>query len=30
MLEEFEHNYMAEILTERHKYEVKYGKEESE
>ena len=30
MLEEFEHNYVAEILTERHKYEVKYGKEESE
>lgn len=30
MLEEFEHNYIREILTERHRYEVKYGKEETE
>lgn len=30
MLEEFEHNYKSEILAERHKYEVKYEKEETE
>lgn len=30
MLEEFEYNYTREILTERHKYEVKYGKEKTE
>lgn len=26
--DEFEHNYIREIMTERHRYEVKYGKKE--
>lgn len=30
MLEEFEHNYTSEILTERHRYEVKYEKEDKQ
>lgn len=30
MLDFFEQNYSREILAERHKYEVKYGKEKSE
>lgn len=30
MLEEFEKNYLREILTERHRYEVQNAKKESE